>query len=164
MLMQIPTPTASELMELVGTTRPPWIVFALKESIPSIEDHLASRRGFTRIELDGAAMRNLDTYWHELMNKFAFPNYFGKNLHALYDCLTDADVLPSLGYLVVLRKYEQLLIEGKDGDGQAFLDTFMRAAEERSVPIRDGAPWDREATPFHLLLELEANKVGADKF
>jgi hypothetical protein len=98
------------------------------------------------------------------MNKFAFPNYFGKNLHALYDCLTDADVLPSLGYLVVLRKYEQLLIEGKDGDGQAFLDTFMRAAEERSVPIRDGAPWDREATPFHLLLELEANKVGADKF
>ena len=68
MLMQIPTPTASELMELVGTTRPPWIVFALKESIPSIEDHLASRRGFTRIELDGAAMRNLDTYWHELMN------------------------------------------------------------------------------------------------
>ena len=59
---------------------------------------------------------------------FEFPSWFGANLDALYDSLTDLpERLPAAGYVVVLDGLSQ----GADTDeNAALLDVFRDAAEE----------------------------------
>ncbi|HTT10127.1 MAG TPA: barstar family protein [Burkholderiaceae bacterium] len=66
-----------------------------------------------------------------------FPSWFGANLDALYDSLTDMpERLPAAGYVVVLDG----LMRGPDNDDNAaVLDVFRDAAEEfagRGVALR----------------------------
>lgn len=59
---------------------------------------------------------------------FAFPSWFGANLDALYDSLTDLpDRAPAPGYVVVL---DGLPLGAKSDDIEALLDVFRDAAEE----------------------------------
>lgn len=59
---------------------------------------------------------------------FEFPSWFGANLDALYDSLTDLpERLPAPGYVVVLDGVAQ----GSEGDEtEGLLDVFRDAAEE----------------------------------
>lgn len=70
---------------------------------------------------------------------FAFPQWFGANLDALYDCLTDLpEQSPAPGYLVVLDHlpYTQVFdVEQRD----ALLDVFRDATEafaDQKLPLR----------------------------
>lgn len=59
---------------------------------------------------------------------FDFPAWFGANLDALYDSLTDLpDRAPAPGYVVVL---EGLTPSADPDDTEALLDVFRDAAEE----------------------------------
>lgn len=59
---------------------------------------------------------------------FEFPSWFGANLDALYDSLTDLpDRAPAPGYVVVL---DGLTPSAAPDDTEALLDVFRDAAEE----------------------------------
>lgn len=58
---------------------------------------------------------------HDYIKKvFNFPDYYGKNLDALYDCLTEIGI----DYEVIILNHESL--------SKAFLDTFTDASVENS--------------------------------
>ena len=39
--------------------------------------------------LYGAELQNMDEFHADIAKKMAFPDWYGRNLDALYDCLTD---------------------------------------------------------------------------
>ena len=70
------------------------------------------------IELDGKLIKKDG---HDYLKKaLNFPNYYGKNLDALYDCLTDIGV----DTVIVLKN--------KDYVSYEIVDTFIDASEENS--------------------------------
>ncbi len=70
------------------------------------------------IELDGKLIKKDG---HDYLKKsLNFPDYYGKNLDALYDCLTDIGV----DTVIVLKN--------KDYVSYEIVDTFIDASEENS--------------------------------
>jgi len=109
---------------------------------------------------------------------FLFPPHFGKNLDALYDCMTDLVFKAGVqhGFVVVLEQ----LPDNRGFDREAreqLLDVFRDAADfwaERTVPFRcfysfavshsDNTTWDKVAEPSAPVPETKAKpaaKTGA---
>lgn len=71
-----------------------------------------------RIELDGKLIKKDG---HDYLKKaLNFPDYYGKNLDALYDCLTDIGV------------DTEIVLKNKSYVSYDFVDTFIDASEENS--------------------------------
>lgn len=69
---------------------------------------------------------------------FAFPEWYGANLDALYDCLTDLPELPESGWVVVLERLPRQPAH-RATEREALLDVFREAAEsfaEKHVGLR----------------------------
>lgn len=93
------------------------------------------------VEVDLQDMRDRKAVLRAIGRALAFPAWYGANLDALYDCLTD---LPeragdkASGWVVVLRGWpapERFSVEQRD----ALLDVFRDALEtfaEAGVPLR----------------------------
>jgi RNAse (barnase) inhibitor barstar len=60
---------------------------------------------------------------------FAFPEWYGGNLDALYDCLTDLPERSDPGWVVVLERLPGEPTFGP-ADRDALLDVFRDAAED----------------------------------
>ena len=77
------------------------------------------------IELDGRRMTDRSALHDYLQNVLELPDYYGRNLDALYDLLTE-DAHPKQ---ILLRNSAE--VEARlGGYGIAFLETLHQAAEE----------------------------------
>lgn len=66
----------------------------------------------------------------ELGHALRFPDWYGANLDALYDCLTDPDWYPTGGQLLLISGLARL--QDADPDSlSALLDVFFAASEAR---------------------------------
>lgn len=86
----------------------------------------AAQQRFVHVTLTG--IRERRPLLVAIGRAFEFPAWFGANLDALYDSLTDLpERLPASGYVVVLDG----LVQGAETeDNAALLDVFRDAAEE----------------------------------
>jgi len=57
--------------------------------------------------LDGTDAATRSGFFQELARSLDFPDYFGHNWDAVYDCLTDLNWLPAAGYVLVLDGFDQ---------------------------------------------------------
>lgn len=76
----------------------------------------------------------------EIGHQFLFPSYFGKNLDALYDCLTSSLLGsgPQTGFLIVLE-HIPICAKFDNEVREQLLDVFRDASEfwaEKKVPFR----------------------------
>ncbi len=89
----------------------------------------ASKAGHRYVEVDLGSARDKKAVLTAIGRAFSFPDWYGANLDALYDCLTDLPAdRPSAGYVVVLQKLPynaSFDVEQRD----ALLDVFRDAAE-----------------------------------
>ena len=58
--------------------------------------------------LDGNKAGTRAGFFQEIAGALHFPDYFGRNWDAVYDCLTDFDWLPAAGYVLVLDGFDHL--------------------------------------------------------
>lgn len=58
--------------------------------------------------LEGTAAGTRAEFFQEFARALRFPDYFGHNWDAVYDCLTDLSWLPAAGYVLVLDGFGQL--------------------------------------------------------
>jgi RNAse (barnase) inhibitor barstar len=58
--------------------------------------------------LDGAEAGTRAGFFTAIARELRFPDYFGHNWDAVYDCLTDFNWLPAAGYGIVLDGYGAL--------------------------------------------------------
>lgn len=72
--------------------------------------------------------------WHSeagmhsaIASELTFPDYYGNNLDALYDCLSDLDIPPDAGLALVLDRFDSFARQGHEV-AQAILDIAQDAS------------------------------------
>ena len=104
------------------------------------------------IYLDGYNMMTTRECYSELFKKLDFPDYFGYNLNALYDMLTDLSWLSFRNLTLMIEKSYLLLSSETNEDREVFLEILEDVAENWAVPINLGETWDRSAVVFRTIL------------
>jgi hypothetical protein len=69
--------------------------------------HGAFPAEFAIAVLDGTDAATRSGFFQAIARSLHFPDYFGRNWDAVYDCLTDFNWLPAAGYVLVLDGYDQ---------------------------------------------------------
>lgn len=77
------------------------------------------------VQLDGRLMTDRAAAHTHIQQQFSFPEYYGRNLDALYDLLTDISEPTQIQLL-----YSDVLIHSLQTYGSEMLETFAEAAEE----------------------------------
>ena len=80
--------------------------------IDAAQRELSLRRGtfpaeFIIAVLDGTVAATRAGFFQEIAHVLSFPDYFGRNWDAVYDCLTDLNWLPAAGYVLVLDEFDR---------------------------------------------------------
>ncbi|MBN9629062.1 MAG: barstar family protein [Actinobacteria bacterium] len=115
--------------------------------------HRWREAGLVVRRLRGHKMRTLAGLYDEAAAALQFPGYFGENLDALEECLTDLPewIDPGGGYVLVITDADELLRHDPLGQS-AFAEIVANVQSELSEPVMNGEWWDRPAIPFHVVL------------
>ena len=99
---------------------------------------------------DLAECRTIDRVLEQLGRTLHFPDWYGSNFDALYDCLTDSEWSAGSGYLLLIDGLDSLRLA--DPESFATLLEVFRAAIEthRETGI-----------PFWILLDTSAPDIAA---
>lgn len=62
-------------------------------------------------KLDGACCRNSNDFFSEIKLQFELPDYFGKNLDALYDCMLDLEWITQEQIILYIENADQLFAD-----------------------------------------------------
>lgn len=108
----------------------------------------ARHAGLKVLAADLGQFRDRAGVLNELGRAWDFPDWYGANLDALHDCLTDPDWQPAAGYALVLSGLDKLNATNPD-DFQTLIEVFRSAAEIRRA----------NGTPFWILLDAPAAGV-----
>lgn len=91
--------------------------------------------------LDGHAAGRREGFFTEIARELHFPDYFGRNWDAVYDCLTDPSVLPAAGAAIVFDGFDRFA-DADPEQWQIALKVFQDAC----------AFWRPLDRPFYVLL------------
>ncbi len=69
-----------------------------------------------KVTLHGDKCPLADNLYQALQRSFDFPDYFGHNMDALYDCLLDLEWIVEPNVALILEDFDELLDEEIDGD------------------------------------------------
>lgn len=109
----------------------------------------AQASGFVVFSVDLSAARNKAELLAAVGKALHFPAWFGHNLDALADCLSDLSWCPAEGYLVLLEHCDG--IHGHaEADFVAALQVFAQAAED----------WREQGVPFWCFVDMRADGIN----
>jgi RNAse (barnase) inhibitor barstar len=81
-------------------------------------------------DIDGKKARTLRGFYPRIAKAMFFPDYFGKNLDALFDCLCSLEVVGKQEIVLLIRNTDDFLEKEKPEKRQAALDV-LRDAEKK---------------------------------
>jgi hypothetical protein len=151
---------ARSAIEHLQRGEPPWTVTwpASRDEAHELARALQAKGVVARV-LRGWKMGSWDGSYSEIGAALQFPPYFGENLNALHDCLTDLSWLPGPAYAVIVAD-AHLLLRGAQPDSLgAFLDHIRLAGERWAEPRDPDKPWGHREVPFHAVLQVPAAEV-----
>lgn len=93
----------------------------LLDSAPSFPPHVFVA------DIDGAKARTLRGFYPRISKALHFPDYFGKNLDALFDCLCSLEVTGKEEVVLLIRNAQVFLNKEKDEKKAAVLEVFREA-------------------------------------
>ena len=95
-----------------------------------ITDHIPSfSSDVFLIEIDGAKTQTLRGFYPRIAKILLFPDYFGKNLDALFDCLCSLEVVGKQEVVLLIRNLEAFLGKEKPEKRESALQV-LRDAEK----------------------------------
>jgi RNAse (barnase) inhibitor barstar len=136
-------------------TSEPWVLKtydSFEELTRWLQPQLSEEKGFRLITIDGHKMQTASTFYDELISIFKLPNYFGRNLNALSECLSDLEWIKSSGFIILIQNAEDVLRLEAPEKLEGFLDTLKSAGNEWRQAVNYGTTWNRTPTPFHAVL------------
>ena len=80
------------------------------------------------VHLDGRKARTLRSFYTQISKSLSFPDYFGRNLDALFDCLSDLSHLSAQRIELHLAHSEAFLSKEPADTRQAVLRVFNEAS------------------------------------
>ena len=112
------------------------IFLLARQDLPALQqaaDEL--KQAFFRVDLRNA--RNVPGFIKALQRDLDFPDWFGGNLDAVHDCLTDFSWRPAAGYVIVLDGSEALRATPTSfAIFNEVLASVSEAWQERDIPFR----------------------------
>lgn len=66
-----------------------------------------TKRGYNIVEIDGLAVSGKSDIFNSFFKSLKFPDYFGKNWDALYDCITDLGWLKNKNTVVLIKEIDE---------------------------------------------------------
>lgn len=139
----------------------PWVVKIIVNILLLVENlrqHFSDKNIFV---LNGLNMKTYDGLYDEFTKVFRLPDYFGRNLDALDECLNDLEWLDISGIIIVISNSNLVLCEEKDSGCGTIIEVFESAGVEWSRPVEHGEPWDRDPVTFHAIMQVEKEGVRA---
>lgn len=114
-------------------------------------EKMASTLHFQTLLVDMVQYRTIAQVLQHLGSALHFPVWYGANLDALYDCLTDSDwQLASKGHVLLINGLDKLRLAEPENFA-TLIEVFQAAAEAR-----------REAgAPLWVLLDTSARNITA---
>ena len=107
-----------------------------RKDLPALRKAAAElKQACFNVDLKNA--RNVPSFIKALKRDLDFPDWFGGNLDALHDCLTDFSWHPASGYVITLSGYD--LLRGNPTSFAAFnavMSSATEAWEARNIPFR----------------------------
>ena len=124
-------------MTLPANESAPTGLFKLsRKDIPALRQ-AAEQLNQAYFQVDLRSAKNVPSFIKALKRDLDFPDWFGGNLDALHDCLTDFSWRPASGYVITLSGYEML--RGNPTSFAAFnsvMASAVEAWEARAIPFR----------------------------
>lgn len=104
-------------------------------------------------ELDGTRCTKIKSFMSELATAMRFPDYFGNNYNAMWDCLTDLEWLDEANYAIIVNGSEHLLADEPKEEREHLIDYFERLRSNwRNVPNYPGEEEFRKKADFRFIL------------
>lgn len=119
---------------------------------PDIREAWLATAGRKWVDLNGRQMRDWNHAYEHLAEAFELPDYFGRNLDALSDCLSDRHVLRGDAVVICIAHSSEVLADASSDALAKLMDTLAMVADELSAPVKEGDSSDGPAIPFHVLL------------
>jgi len=146
-------------LDIINSTTAPWL-YSCSSDLSAVTNFSwkIGREHGTDLSvklLRGDKMRSWQALFDEIAAALQFPYYFGENLNAFDECVTDLEWLNARGYFLVILKADEVLVNCDEADFQALINHLNVAASEWAKPIKAGQTWDRDARPFHVLFHTE---------
>ena len=114
-----------------------------RKDLPALQAAaVALGQAFYKVDLSNA--RNVPGFIKALKRDLQFPDWFGNNLDALNDCLTDFSWRPAPGYVIVLSGSEAL---------RATPTSLAALNEVLSCAVEE---WNTRAVPFRIFYLQES--------
>lgn len=104
-------------------------IYHLPDSGRTVVREAAAALGFVCFEVDFADATRLDSVLIKLAQVLDFPDWYGRNLDALKDCLTDLSWCEAPGYVLIITRAEPLHAEHID-DFRRLNQVFAQAIVE----------------------------------
>ena len=123
-------------------------VYHLPSSGRSALTSAATTLGFALFEIDLADASELDAPLSELGTALGFPDWYGHNLDALHDCLTDFSWREAPGYILIIRGADRL---HADTEAFATLNTVFSDAADF---------WREAGIPFWIFYDIRADGLA----
>ncbi|MDO8367143.1 MAG: barstar family protein [Saprospiraceae bacterium] len=93
----------------------------LLDSLPAFPPHVFVA------EIDGAKAQTLRGFYPRIAKTLIFPDYFGKNLDALLDCLSSLEVVGQQEVVLLIRNAQLFLSKEKEEKKTSVLHVFRDA-------------------------------------
>ena len=123
-------------LKKLGDTRTAGIHKLSRKDLPALQKAAEELKlAYFAVDLQNA--RNVPGFIKALQRDLAFPDWFGGNLDALHDCLTDFSWHPAPGYVITLSGTESL--SAHPTSFAAFnevLSSAVEAWQSRNIPFR----------------------------
>jgi RNAse (barnase) inhibitor barstar len=108
---------------------------------------------FYTAEIDGRRCPTLTAFLREIAAAFRFPDYYGQNMNALWDCITDLDWLTENNYRLIINHANAFLNEDS-GKQRADILSFLNEVTHNwaNVPNYAGEEAFRTKAVFEIVL------------
>jgi len=104
-------------------------------------DDLLSKGYFVGI-IDGANCKNLKASIANIAAAFKFPDYYGKNLDAFWDCINDLGWLEESNYLLLIENAREFMTEDSS-DNKHYLTNMLDEVSKEWAKVHNHLSEDR---------------------
>ncbi|HEX7905246.1 MAG TPA: barstar family protein [Chitinophagaceae bacterium] len=105
-------------------------------------------------EIDGQHCPILGTFLKEIAIVFRFPNYYGENINALWDCLGDLSWLNAANYSLVIKNSAMFLTEESKKTKEEIIELLSKISDDwNHVPNFDGEDQFRKRSDFKIVYD-----------
>ena|SRR5690242_15573030 len=103
------------------------------------------------VVIDGNKCKNIHSFLEEIGAAFKFPDYYGVNLNAFWDCIGDLSWLKANNYCLTIENSKAFLSEETRKAQKEILDLLERVKQDWSnVPNFEGEDEYRKRSDFQI--------------